>query len=79
MPPSPRGDHARDVQPQVKPGVRFAKVGKLGHFIDAGDRTAGGILHAVTSTAQTVPDADDAYTLERHALRAMAIAATYQR
>ena len=51
----------------------------LDHFIDAGDRTAGGILHAVTSTAQTLPDADDAHTLERHALRAMTLAATHQR
>jgi len=51
----------------------------LDHFIDAGDRTAGGILHAVTSTAQTQPDADDAHSLERHALRALTLAATHQR
>jgi hypothetical protein len=51
----------------------------LEHFIDGGDRTAGGILHAVTSTAQTLPDADDAHTLERQGLRAMTTAATFQR
>jgi hypothetical protein len=51
----------------------------LGHFIDGGDRTSGGVLHAVTSTAQTLPDPDDAYDLERAGLRAMAVAAAYQR
>lgn len=47
----------------------------LSHFIAGGQPTAGGILQAVTSTAQTLPDADQAHALETSALRAMAIAA----
>lgn len=49
----------------------------LAHFIQGGDITSGGVLHAVTSTAQTLPDADAAYDLERVGLRAMALAATH--
>ncbi|MGH3591219.1 MAG: DUF932 domain-containing protein, partial [Pseudonocardiaceae bacterium] len=37
----------------------------LNHFIDGADRSCGGVLHAVTSTAQTLTDADDAYDMER--------------
>ncbi len=33
----------------------------LNHFLDGGDRSCGGMPHAVTSTAQTLDDADDAY------------------
>jgi hypothetical protein len=50
----------------------------LNHFIDGGDRTSGGILHAVTSAAQTLDDADRAYELERYGPRAMRTAATFQ-
>jgi hypothetical protein len=50
----------------------------LNHFIDGADRTSGGILHAVTSAAQTLEDADDAYHLERCGVRAMQLAAAYQ-
>jgi hypothetical protein len=50
----------------------------LRHFITGADSTSGGVLHAVTSTAQTLADADTAYTLERTGLRAMALAASYQ-
>ena len=45
------------------------------HFIAGGDVTAGGVLHAVTSVAQTLPDADEAYDLEALGLRAMELAA----
>jgi hypothetical protein len=49
----------------------------LNHFIRGGDPTSGGVLHAVTSTAQTLPDADAAYDLERHGLAAMTLAAAH--
>ncbi|MGH3798137.1 MAG: DUF932 domain-containing protein [Pseudonocardiaceae bacterium] len=51
----------------------------LNHFIDGGDRSCGGVLHAVTSTAQTLQDADDAYEMERRGLQAMTLAASFQR
>ncbi len=51
----------------------------LNHFIDGGDRSCGGVLHAVTSTAQTLADADDAYDMERRGLAAMTLAASFQR
>ena len=47
----------------------------LAHFIRGGDLTAGGILHAVTSAAQTQPDADSASEMEAAGLRALEIAA----
>lgn len=50
----------------------------LNHFIDGGDRTSGGVLHAVTSAAQTLDDADQAFDLERHGLTAMRHAAAFQ-
>jgi len=47
----------------------------MAHFIRGGDLTAGGILHAVTSTAQAQPDADTACEMESAGLRALEIAA----
>lgn len=47
----------------------------LNHFIRGADVTAGGILHAVTSVAQTVQDADAAADMESQAMRAMELAA----
>jgi len=47
----------------------------LTHFIRGGDITAGGMLHAVTSVAQTQPDADAAHDMEAAGLRALEIAA----
>jgi hypothetical protein len=47
----------------------------LAHFISGADPTAGGILHAVTSVAQTLPDADAAHELETTAIAAMQLAA----
>jgi hypothetical protein len=47
----------------------------LAHFIRGGDLSAGGIMQAVTSVAQTIPDADDAYKLESTAPQALRLAA----
>lgn len=51
----------------------------LNHFIDGGDRSCGGVMHAVTNTAQTLADADDAYDMERRGLQAMTLATSFQR
>lgn len=48
----------------------------LAHFITGADPTAGGLLHAVTSVAQTLPDADAAHELESTAIAAMHLAAS---
>lgn len=48
----------------------------LAHLHAGGVRTAGGILHGVTSVAQTLPDADAAHELETTAITAMHLAAT---
>lgn len=48
----------------------------LRHFISGGQCTAGGIMQAVTATAQTVPDADTAHDMEAQAMRALEVAAT---
>jgi hypothetical protein len=47
----------------------------LAHFVAGGDATAGGVMHALTSVAQTLPDADAAHDLEAVAVQAMHIAA----
>jgi hypothetical protein len=47
----------------------------LNHFIRGADLSAGGVMHAVTSVAQTLNDADTAYDMEAHAVRAMDLAA----
>ncbi len=49
----------------------------LSHFIDGGDRSSGGVLHAVTSAAQLVEDADTAHEMESCGLRAMTLAAAH--
>lgn len=49
--------------------------GVLDHFIRGGQMTAGGVLAAVTSFAQTVPDGDRAHELESAGLRALELAA----
>ena len=43
----------------------------LSHFIDGGQRTAGGIMQAITSAAQIVEDPDRAYEMESCAVAAM--------
>jgi hypothetical protein len=47
----------------------------LNHFIRGGDVTAGGVMHAVTSVARTLDDADAAHEMEGQALRALEAAA----
>jgi hypothetical protein len=47
----------------------------LNHFIRGGDLTAGGVMHAVTSTAHTLADADAAHEMEAQALPALDLAA----
>lgn len=47
----------------------------LAHFYRGGTDTAAGVLHAVTSMAQTVPNADTAHAIEARAIRAMHLAA----
>lgn len=49
--------------------------GVLDHFTRGGQMTAGGVLNAVTSYAQLVPDADKAAELEASAVRALDFAA----
>jgi hypothetical protein len=49
----------------------------LNHFVRGADLTAGGIMHAVTSVAQTLPDADEAHRLESSAVQALHLAATH--
>ena len=46
------------------------------HFIKGADLTAGGVMHAVTSAAQTLDDADASYDMEAQGLKAMEIAAS---
>jgi len=48
-----------------------AAAGILDHFLTAGDLTRGGVLHAVTSFAQTVEDADKAFAMESSATRVL--------
>jgi hypothetical protein len=51
------------------------QAGILDHFIKGGDVTAGGVMQAITSFAQTVQDADAANNLEANAIKAMELAA----
>jgi hypothetical protein len=46
----------------------------LARFIEGAAVTAGGIMHAVTSTAQTQPDGDAAYQMKSTALQALGLA-----
>ncbi|MFC1442871.1 DUF932 domain-containing protein [Streptacidiphilus sp. N1-10] len=62
----------------VSKALRFnedTRAALFNHFIAGADVTAGGVLHAVTSVAQTLPDADEAHDLEAQGLRAMELAA----
>jgi hypothetical protein len=51
--------------------------GIFAHFIRGGQTTAGGVLAAATSYAQTVPDPDRAADIEDRAIDAMTLAAAY--
>lgn len=78
------GAPVRDVRAMVKylgGQLRFTEDQQntiLDHFLGGGQRTAGGILQAVTSAAQVQADADVAYEMERVGLRAMTLAAAHQ-
>jgi len=50
--------------------------GILDHFIKGGANTAGGVMHAFTSYAQTVKDADTAWMIEEQGIRALEVAAS---
>jgi hypothetical protein len=63
------------MKPHVSHATKLTMTGKLNHFIRGADITAGGIMHAVTSVAQTLNDADTAYDMETQAVRAMELAA----
>ncbi|MFJ5779334.1 DUF932 domain-containing protein [Streptomyces sp. NPDC093094] len=49
----------------------------LSHFVRGGQMTAGGVMQAITSTAQTLRDADQAAALEALALPALTAAAAH--
>lgn len=49
----------------------------MNFFMDGGQRTAGGILQAVTAHVQQIDDADRAYDMEAGAITAMKVAAQY--
>lgn len=54
------------------------QAGILDHFIKGGQLTAGGVLQAVTSFAQTIEDADAAYDFEAQGIPAMVAAVKAQ-
>ena len=63
---------------QVAKAVKFSDEmadAILAHFVRGGQLTAGGVMQAVTSVAQTLDDADTAHDLESQALRVMELAA----
>lgn len=72
--------------PLAKPAEAIQVIGKklafsdthiagiLDHFIAGGQTTAGGVMQAVTSYSQTVPDADMAWELDSKAVSAMELA-----
>ena len=75
--PIPRRVHDSDVKSHVRHATKLIVIGKLTHFIRGGQLTAGGVMQAVTSVAQTLDDADAASDLEAQALRVMELAAQH--
>jgi hypothetical protein len=70
--------HPEDAIRQVAKAAKFSDEMAeeiLGHFIRGGQLTAGGVMQAVTSVAQTLDDADAAHEMESLAVRALDIAA----
>ncbi len=70
--------HPEETVRQVARAARFSDEladAILAHFIRGGQLTAGGVMQAVTSVAQTLDDADTASDLEAQALRVMELAA----
>lgn len=73
-------DPAKQVQ-VIGKALTFSKEtidGVLDHFIKGADPTAGGLMNAVTSYAQTVDDADTASEIESQAFRALEMAAAHR-
>jgi hypothetical protein len=69
---------AADVVVQVCKTLAFSEeeaAGVLGHFIQGGQLTAGGVMQAVTSFAQTIADPDRANAVEEAGVPALAAAA----
>jgi hypothetical protein len=74
--------HADTVVKSVAKSLSFSDeeaAGILDHFIQGGQLTAGGVMQAVTSYAQTVVDAEAAATLESQAVPAMLAVAGVER
>lgn len=70
-------EHPQATVETVGKTLRFSQetiAGVLDHFIRGGQVTAGGVMQAVTSYAQTVDDADEAFEMEAQALRALELA-----
>jgi hypothetical protein len=70
--------HPEDTVQQIAKTVKFTDEmadAILGHFIRGGQLTAGGVMQAVTSVAQTLDDADAAHEMEAAALRVLDVAA----
>ena len=73
----PVNDPAKTVT-MIGQTLRFSEdriSGVLNHFIRGGQVNAGGVLNAVTSYAQTVDDADEAFDIENQAIKAFELAA----
>jgi hypothetical protein len=74
------GAPVRDAEATIKvvaKGLRISEertIDVLAHFIMGGQMTAGGVMAAVTSVAQSVEDPDEAAALEASALPALALA-----
>jgi hypothetical protein len=67
---------ASDAVQEVTKRLRFTDeeaAGVLDHFIRGGQVTAGGVMQAVTSFSQTVPNADRAYELEALGMEALVL------
>lgn len=68
-------DNVQDVTKQLQFSDAETS-GVLDHFIKGGQTTAGGVMAAVTSYAQTINDADRAYQVEEAGMRALELAAS---
>ncbi|MBC3191676.1 DUF932 domain-containing protein [Pseudonocardia sp. C8] len=75
----------RDPQPLIEhvgARLRFSETARaaiLNRFIEGGDMTSGGMMHAVTAAAQDMADADESHALEAAGVEAMQRAAAFVR
>ena len=72
--------HPQEVVRHVAKAAKFSddmSDAILSHFIRGGQLTAGGVMQAVTSVAQTLDDADTAHDLEAQALKVMDLTAQF--